>query len=147
MISVYIWIGVSPSRLHVSVRFDETFRSGMYDGTGKMSRVMTGSYFSARLTSMWSVEWLSTYLPQLIGFIFIFILICVPVGSSRIRDCVCHSWHHQFPVGSHRNCHPWTILHSTGSHVSTWFTRNCHDHSGSSHSPYVLVTKSASYIS
>jgi hypothetical protein len=141
VVFVYIWIGVRPFPLHVSVRSDERFHSGTYDGTGKTSRGMTGSCFSARLTSIWSVELLSIYLPRLTSIGFIFFLICVPVVPSRIRNHLCLSRHHQCPVGSLRDCHNRIVLHGTGSYVSSWCTWSCHDHTGSSPSLYVLVTK------
>jgi len=56
VIAICIYIGVSPTPLHASVRFDQMLHSGMYDGTGRTLEGLNGSCFECLLTSTWSVK-------------------------------------------------------------------------------------------
>src|SRR6266851_63852 len=52
--AIYTWIAVSPT-LDASIRSDDVFHSGMYDGIGKTSQETTGNCFRDLLTFSWSV--------------------------------------------------------------------------------------------
>jgi len=58
-----MYIGVSPTPLHISVRFDQMLRSGTYDGAGRMLEGVNGRCSKGLLISTWSVYY---FLPGLL---------------------------------------------------------------------------------
>ena len=55
VIGICIYIGVSPTPLHASVRSDQMLHSGTYGGTGGTLEGLNGSCSMGLLTSTWSV--------------------------------------------------------------------------------------------
>jgi len=54
VIAIWIYIGVRPAPLHVSVQFDQMLHSGTYDGAGTMLEGVNGSCSKGLLISSWS---------------------------------------------------------------------------------------------
>jgi hypothetical protein len=54
VVVMFVWIGVCSISFHVSPLFDDMFRSGTYDGTGKRFQMVIGNCFSGLRTSTWS---------------------------------------------------------------------------------------------
>ena len=55
VIGICIYIGVSPTPLHMSVQFDQILHSGTYDGTGGTLEGLNGGCSKVLLTYTWSV--------------------------------------------------------------------------------------------
>jgi hypothetical protein len=56
VIAIFVWIGVCPTSIRVSLLFDEMLHSGTYGGIGRRFQRVTGSYYRGLPTYTWSTS-------------------------------------------------------------------------------------------